>query len=94
MFKYYCMQYTDDAVVLRMAMFTSVVQVLGVKTSVANTPSAKGTQQPSLNSLVEVEEEELLHNNSLRRTYGEVCVSDDEGGDCGSSVCDADEDDM
>ena len=32
MFKYYCMQYTDDAVVLRMA--TSVVQVVGVKTAV------------------------------------------------------------
>ena len=51
-----------------------------------NTPSAKGTQQPSSNSLVEVEEEELLHDNSLKKTYGEVCVSDDEGGDCGSSV--------
>ena len=35
-----------------------------------------------------------MHDNSLRRTYGEVCVSDDEGGDCGSSVCDADEDDV
>ena len=62
MFKYYCMQYTDDAVVLRMA--TSVVQVVDVK----NTPSAKGTQQPSSNSLVEVEEEELLYDNSPRRT--------------------------
>ena len=39
----------------------------------SNTLSAKGTQQPSSNALVEVEEDELLHDNSLRRTYGEVC---------------------
>ena len=31
-----------------------------------------------------------MHDNSLRREYSEVCVSGDEGGDCASSVGDAD----
>ena len=58
-----------------------------------NTPGVSGTQQQSSD---EIEEEELLHDDSLRREYGEVCVSDEEGGDSGSSVSDADiyEDDM
>ena len=42
----------------------------------SNTPSATGTQQQSSDALVEIEEE-LLHDNSLRRKYGEVCVSDE-----------------
>ena len=45
-----------------------------------NTPSGTGTQQQSSDALVEIEEEELLHDDSLRREYGEVCVSDEEGG--------------
>ena len=50
-----------------------------------NTPSATGTQQRSSNALVEIEVEELLHDDSLRREYGEVYVSDEEGGGYDSS---------
>ena len=55
----------------------------------SNTPSATGTQQQCSNELVEIEEEELLHDDSLRREYGELCVSDKKGGGSDSSVCDA-----
>ena len=42
--------------------------------------------------IVEIEEEELLHDDSLRRECGEVCVSDEEGGGSYSPVCDAEDD--
>ena len=38
---------------------------------------------------VGIDEAELLHDDSLRREFGCVCVSDEEGGDYGSSVSDA-----
>ena len=49
-------------------------------------------QQQSSDELVEIEEEELLHDDSLRRECGEVCVSDEEGGGSDSTVCDAEDD--
>ena len=59
----------------------------------SNTPSPTGTQQQSSDELVEIEEEELLHDDSPRREFGEVCVSDEEeGGGSDSSVCDAEDD--
>ena len=51
--------------------------------------SPMGTQQQSSDELVEIQEEELLRDDSLRREYGEVCVSD---GGSDSSVCDAEDD--
>ena len=36
----------------------------------------------------------ITHYDEHTCNYGEVCVSDDEGGHCGFSVCDADKDDM
>ena len=39
----------------------------------SNTRSPTGTQQQSSDGLVEIEEEELLHNDSLKRERGEVC---------------------
>ena len=74
----------DDAVVSRRA--TSVVPVVGVRTVVYNTPSPTGTQQQSSDELVEIEEEELLHDDSLRRECGEVCVSNQEGGGSDSTA--------
>ena len=58
----------------------------------SNTPSPTGTQQQSSDELVEIQEEELLHDDSLRRECREVCVSDKESGGCDSSVCDAEDD--
>ena len=58
----------------------------------SNTPSPTGTEQQSSDELVVIQEEELLHDDSLRREYGEVCVSDEEGGGSDSSVCDAEDD--
>ena len=40
----------------------------------SNTPSATGTQQQSSDEIVEIEQEELLHDDSLRMEYGEECV--------------------
>ena len=40
----------------------------------SNAPCVTGTQQQGL---VQTEEEKLLHNDSLRKEYGEVCVSDE-----------------
>ena len=68
----------NDAIVSRRA--TSVVPFVGVRTVVYNTPSPTGTQQQISDELVEIEEEELLHDDSLRRECGEVCVSNQEGG--------------
>ena len=39
----------------------------------SNAPSVTGTQQQSSDELVQMEEEELLHDDSLRKEYGEVC---------------------
>ena len=71
----------DDAVASRRA--TSVVPVVGIRTVVYNTPSPTGTQQQSSDELVEIEQ---LHDDSLRRECGEVCVSDQEGGGSDSTV--------
>ena len=71
----------DDAVVSRKATRCK---------NCSNAPSVTGTQQQSSDELVQIEEEELLHDNSQRKEYGEVCVSDEEGGDSGSSLSDAD----
>ena len=62
----------------------------------SNSPSVTDTQQQSSDELEQIEEEELLHDDSQRKEYGEVCVSDEEGGDSGSSLSDADidEDDL
>ena len=59
----------------------------------SNAPSVTGTQQQGSDELVQTEEEELLYDDSLRKEYGEVRVSDEEGG---SSLSDADidEDDL
>ena len=76
MFKCYCMQYTT-------MQLCQEGQKCGPGCrckNCGNTPSATGTQQQSSDVLVEIEEEELLHDDSLRREYGEVCVSDEEGG--------------
>ena len=67
----------DDAVVSRRA--TSVVPVVhvhvGVRTVVV-------LPVPQVNSnrthMSYIEEEEVLHDDSLRRECGEVCVSDEE----------------
>ena len=53
----------------------------------SNAPCVTGTRQQGSDELVQTEEEELLHDDSLRKEYGEVCVSDEEGG---SSLSDAD----
>ena len=44
----------------------------------SNTPSVTGTQQQSSDELAE---EELLHDDSLRRKYGEECVCVDDNGE-------------
>ena len=80
----------DDAVVSRRA--TSVVPVVYRCKNCSNTPSPTGTQQQSSDELVQIEEEELLHEDSLSRECGEVCVSNEEGGGSVSSVCDAEDD--
>ena len=59
----------------------------------SDSPSVTGTEQQSLDELVQIEEEELLHDDSLRKEYGEVCVSDEEGG-ASLSDADIDEDDL
>ena len=46
----------------------------------SNAPSVTGTRS---DEIVQVEE---VHDDSLRREYGDVCVSDEEGGDSGSSL--------
>ena len=58
----------------------------------SNSPSPTSTQQQSSDELVEIEEEELVHDDSLRRECGEVCVGDEEGGGSDSSACDAEDD--
>ena len=82
----------DNAVVLKRV--TGVIQGVGVQTSlILPMPQVQQQNQESLLELVELEEEELVHDSSLRRVYGEVCVSDEEGGDCGFVGADVDEDD-
>ena len=78
----------DDAVVLRRV--TIVVQVVGVRTApILPVPQVHSNELLIELHIVELEEKELVRDNSLRREYGEVCVSDEEGGgDCGSSVGD------
>ena len=49
--------------------------------SVIPVASAPGTQQESPIELVEVEEEELLHDSVLRDAYGEECVQGGGGDD-------------
>ena len=39
----------------------------------SNAPCVTGTQQQGSDELVQTEEEELLHDDSLRKEYGEVC---------------------
>ena len=72
----------NDAVVSRKA--TSVVLVVNCR----NSPSVTGTQQRRSDEI----EGELLHDDSLRKEYGEVCVGDEEGGDSGSSPSNAADD--
>ena len=55
----------------------------------SNAPSPTGTQQQSSDELVEIEEEEVLHDDSLKRECGEVCAS---SGGSDSPVCDAEDD--
>ena len=63
-----------------------MVPVVGVRTVVYNTPSPTGTQQQSSDELVEIKEEEQLHDDSLRRDCGEGCVSGQEGGGTDSTA--------
>ena len=80
----------DDAVVSRRA--TSVVLVVqvhvGVRTVVTLPVPQVHSNRAQMSYIVEIEEEEVLHDDSLRRECGEVCVSNEEY----SPVCDAEDD--
>ena len=65
-----------DAAVSRRA--TSVVPAI---TLLVSATAPQGTQEQDSDELVEVQEEGLLHNDSLRREYGEECVSVEEDAD-------------
>ena len=68
---------------------TSVVPVVGVRTVVILPVLQVHSNRAQMSYIVQIEEEELLHGDSLRR---EVCVSDEEGGGSDSPVCDAEDD--
>ena len=64
----------DDAVVPRRATSVVLVVHVGVRTVVPQVNSNRA----HMSYIVEIEEEEVLHDDSLRRECGEVCVSDEE----------------
>ena len=76
----------NDAAVSRKA--TSVALVVDVRIAVM-LPCHRYTVAKISDELVQIEEEELLHDDSLRKEYGEVCVSDEESSDSGSSLSEA-----
>ena len=51
-----------------------MLPVVGVRAAVILPVPQVYTQQQSSDELVEIEQEEPLHDDSLRREYGEECV--------------------
>ena len=62
----------NDAVVSRKA--TSVVLVVDVRIAVMLPVSLVHSSKAQMSLILQMEEEELLHDDSLRKEYGEVYV--------------------